>query len=976
MAGTGTAIALETPLPTIHPTVMRKSAPLLFTLALAGSAISYAADTAPADNAPKTSTSAATAWPQDLSDIPADPRAIFGRLPNGFRYIILPNKEPQKRVSLRIHIASGSIEEADDQQGLAHFLEHMVFNGSKHFKADELVPKMQRLGIGFGAHVNAETSFDETIYMLDLPDLSEDTVSMGFNVLRDFGDGANLDQSEIDKERGVILSEKTSSDSIEERLMVQQFAEILPGSIIGKRFPIGQENVIKAAQRERFTDFYSRYYTPDRMTFVVVGDIDPKAMEQRIKDTFSSMVKPETPSANPDLGKIERLESVKPSVFADKEVASTELSLVQVRPYVKTPDNKAHRLVHLPIDIANSIIGRRFERLAKQDNSPITSGSMSRDELFNHAELGSVDVTVTDDRWQEAVPVMEQEFRRALEHGFTAAELAEAKAKVINAYEQAVKVAPTRKSEALASAIAQSINQGSVISTPEADLEIVKQGLDALTLESCHQAFQKYWSTQGLHLILTTRESEADTKDKLLEIYNTSHAKPVEAPSQQENGAFAYTDFGPAGTVKSRKEIGDLGIVQLVFSNGVHVNLKKTDFEKNKIRLLNRIGDGKLSQPAQSPGLDMFSTAIFEGGGFGKHSVDDLQGILAGKNVGTKCQIEEDAFLQSGATTPDNLELQLQFMCAEISDPGYREEALTEFRNQLPALFQELNHSQEGAQAHAESWLHGDDARYAVPDQAKLMTYTIDDAKKWLTPLLSQGYLELSIIGDIDEATLLPLLLKTFGALPPRTETPPDDAAARRIDLPKAPASRAFTYDSKIPQGTALILWKTEGLRGNQKLFRRFNLVGEILSDMLREEIREKMGASYSPEALASGSAALADYGFILAECVGKPEDTVKLADTATRLGAKFATKGVKQDDLDRARKPILSEMEESLRDNTYWLDTVMAESQSLPESLELARTRAADYKSVTLDEINKLAKTYLGDKNALKVMMTNEQKQ
>jgi zinc protease len=427
--------------------------------------------------------------------------------------------------------------------------------------------------------------------------------------------------------------------------------------------------------------------------------------------------------------------------------------------------------------------------------------------------------------------------------------------------------------------------------------------------------------------------------------------------------------------VKSRKEVEGLGIVQLVLSNGVHVNLKKTDFEKGKIRLLNRVGNGKLSQPAQSPGLDMFSDAIFEGGGFGKHSVDELQEILAGKNVGTKCGISEDAFVQSGATTPEDLELQLQFMCAEISDPGYREESLTEFRNQVPALFQELNHSQAGAQARAEGWLHGDDARFEAPEQPKMMSYTIDDARKWLTPVLTKGYLELSIVGDVDEATLTPLLLKTFGALPPRDEARPEDSAARKVSLPAPPASKSFTYDSKIPQGTALVLWKTDGLRGNQKLFRRLNLVGEILSDMLREEVREKMGASYSPEALASGSEALADYGFILAECMGKPEDTQKLADTATRLANDFASKGVKQDDLDRARKPILSEMDESLRDNGYWLETVMSESQANPSVLDLARTRVADYKSITLAEINKLAKTYLGEKNALKVMMTNEEK-
>ena len=173
-------------------------------------------------------------------------------------------------MSLRLHIATGSLMEAEDQRGIAHFLEHMVFNGSKHFAAADIVPRMQRLGIAFGAHVNAYTSFDETVYMLDLPDLSADTLQLAFTVMRDFGDGALLAADEIDKERGVILSEKISRDSVNYRLMEQQFAKILSDSLISRRFPIGTEEVIKSAPRERFTDFYTRYYTPQRMTFIVV----------------------------------------------------------------------------------------------------------------------------------------------------------------------------------------------------------------------------------------------------------------------------------------------------------------------------------------------------------------------------------------------------------------------------------------------------------------------------------------------------------------------------------------------------------------------------------------------------------------------------------------------------------------------------------------------------------------------------------
>jgi zinc protease len=294
-------------------------------------------------------------WPQASSDIPADAAATFGTLENGFRYIIYPNSEPPKRASLRLHIASGSLMERDDQQGLSHFLEHMVFNGSKDFAADALVPKMQRLGIAFGAHVNAYTSFDETVYMLDLPDLSADTVDLCYSVMRNFGDGALLATGEIDKERGVILSEKVSRDSVSTRLMEQQFAQILPGSLVGKRFPIGTEEVIKTATRDKFTDLYSRYYIPKRMTFVVVGDINAKETQAMIGKTFSSMTNPSDAGKNPDLGPIKQPEGIETGVFADKEITSTDLarrdSLLREKARYRRRAGQRHDSRHRSLDL-------------------------------------------------------------------------------------------------------------------------------------------------------------------------------------------------------------------------------------------------------------------------------------------------------------------------------------------------------------------------------------------------------------------------------------------------------------------------------------------------------------------------------------------------------------------------------------------------------------------------------------------------
>lgn len=951
---------------------MRNASPLILTvfLAIVALFLSIRSNDGGKTEPPATEEAAAKAWPQEESDIPVDPQAVFGTLSNGFRYMILPNAEPPNRLSVRLHISAGSLMEDDDQQGLAHFLEHMVFNGTKRFKdANALIRDMQTRGIAFGAHVNAYTSFDETVYMLDLPDLKPDTMDLCFGIMRDFGDGALLSEEEIDAERGVILSEKGSRDSVDYRMMLKQFKTLLPGSLIGDRFPIGEEEIISTAPRERFVDFYESYYVPERMTFVVVGNIDPAEIEVRIKETFGTMDNPENPGANPDMGTVALPEGMEPHVFTDPELGSTDVSLNLVRPYTLKPDTKENRAEKFPVEIANFILSRRFERISKQENSAITEGSASKFVLFNNLEMGGISLTAADDRWKEAVPVLEQEFRRALEHGFTEGELSEAKANILNGYQEAVKRKDSRKSDSLATAIARSINDGTVFSTPEENLRIAEEILDGITVKKVHGEFAKFWDAPGYHIVLSTKSAPEEAGKELVDLYEASKATVVEPPAARVIAPFGYTDFGPAGKVATTVEVEDLGATQITLANNVRINLKQTDFEKNRIRLLARIGTGQLSQPKDTPMLDAFANAIFDGGGLGKHTNDELSEILAGRNVSVGLGIGEDAFTLSGSTTPEDQLLQLQLMVASITDPGYRPEALWQFQKEIPALFQKLKHTPGGPMKELGAWLHGGDFRFAVPTQEQLSNYTIDQVKEWLTPELEKGYLELTIVGDFDKETLLTDLIGTFGTLPERSLNLPEETAlSRKVDFPEPPSEKTFTYESKIPQAIATAVWKTAGIRGNLKEFRRLNVLSDIYGDRLREEIREKLGASYSPNAGATGSDALEGFGYLVGQAIGKPEDIPLLLDTMEKIAADLAEKGATQEELDRLLAPTLSSLEKTLRDNSYWLSTVLSQSQADPERLDLARSRDEDYRSISLEQINVLAKKYFPPTNLHKL--------
>ena len=915
----------------------------------------------------KSSAYAPTSWAQDASDIAADAKVTYGKLPNGMKYILMPNQQPPGRVSMRLHIAAGSLMEHTNQRGVAHFLEHMVFNGSKHFPdASKLIPKMQRLGIAFGAHANAYTSFDETVYMLDLPNNKEDTLKLGFDIMRDFGDGAFLRKEEIDKERGVILSEKTSRDSVQMRLMEKQFNGLLPDALLAKRFPIGTEKIIKSAPRSAFTDFYSQYYTPSRMTFIYVGDFDAKEAEQRIIQSFSSMENPTNPGANPNQGTIPSGQGFKTLVLGDKEVATTDLTLMALSPFKVQPDNKTTRAENLPVALANAMIDRRFSILAKKEGSTISSGGAFKENLFDFVKMAGISVNAKNHDWKAALPVLEQELRRAVLYGFTDSELTEVKANLTNAYKIAVKSAGSRKSPALASSLAKHVHKQAVFSTPEDDLAILTDALAKITPESCHQAFTTLWNTKDVTLTLTTNTQAKEDAD-LVKLYTKSQQVKVKAPEKKEAIPFAYTDFGKAGSVVKKEHLKDLDITQLHFDNGCTCNIKKTDFRKNSISMTTRVGAGNLTMPRDKLGLNTFASAVFTAGGLGKHSADDLQTILAGRNAAVAFGVDDDAFIFSGSTTPEDLELQLQLLCAYLTDPGLRPEAARQFKAQLPAIYSQLKHTQAGSQNKISAYLRGNDPRFVFPTEKQAEELTLDDVRKWISPALKNDPLEISIVGDFDEKNITPILARTIGALSKRSTTKPDYTAERTLaNLPSPPLEKRYTFDSRIPTGSAMVVWKGPGLdKTNIGTTRRMGVLSSILSNRMREKIREELGEAYSPYSGFQSEGAYKDLGYLLAVSPGKPEQAERVGKLIVKIGQDLATKGATEDELKRALTPRLSMLEKSLRENSYWLSTVMSQSQEQPYRLTWAREREKDYANIKLEEINALSKKYLGAKNS-----------
>ncbi len=914
---------------------------------------------------------AAIPFPQTASDLKPDPAATFGTLPNGLRYVIRANREPKTRASLRLLVEAGALHEHDDQQGLAHFLEHMAFNGSTHYAPGTLVKFFQRLGMDFGGDTNASTSFDRTLYLLELPDTKDETLAEGLRVFGDYAGGLLLTAAEIERERGVILSEKRSRDSVGYRTSLATRRFLLAGTRFIERDIIGTDDVLKQAQRDRFTAFYDGWYRPERMAVVIVGDIDPAAVERQIKATFAGL-KPRAPApAEPDLGQLPARTGVKAFYHYEVEAPSTRVGLSTIVPYRREPDTAANRLQHLPRALAHAIISRRLSILAKKENAPFTVGSAGAGEAENFYRQTSVSLNCKAEQWDAALAVGEQELRRALEHGFQPAELKEIVARQLNSLEQAVKTAATRHSDGLADEIAESLLDREVFTTPTDDLALIKPALEKITVADCLAALRAAWSP-GHRLILVTGNATlgADPAAAINAAYARSRATAVTAPEAIAELAWAYTDFGPAGKVVEKKHIADLDVTLVTFANGVRLNLKPTDFEANRIRLGVRIGTGGLTEPKQQPGLSFYTGQTFNAGGLGQHSADDLRRILAARTVGAGFGVGGDALTLGGGTNREDLLLELQLIAAHLTDPGFRPEAARQAQKGLDQTYNNFEHTAAGPyNLEVPKLLAGGDHRFGLPPRAVMLQRNLEEVKAWVLPQLQHGAIEIAAVGDLDVEATIAAVARTLGALPPRQPKPALDEL-RHVTFPATPFTREFTVATEIPKADIRVFWPTTDSRDVRRN-RRMNLLADVLSDRLREKIRQELGDAYSPGAGNSAGEVYPGYGYLVAGTTVEPAKAAALNEIIVALADTLATQGVTDEELERAKKPVLTSLRESARTNGYWLGTVLARAQEKPELLEWSRNRYADTEAITAAELSTLAKTYLGRDRASRVIVT-----
>jgi zinc protease len=911
-----------------------------------------------------------TGWPQDQSDLQPDPKLVFGTLDNGLRYVILPNHEPKDRVGVYLDIQAGSLHENENQRGLAHFLEHMLFNGTTHYPPGTLVDYFQSIGMGFGADTNAHTGYDETVYKLLLPSSDRKTLDKGFEVVADYARGALLLEKEVDKERGIIFAEKRARDSARSREYKARMKFAYQGPRIAERDVIGTDETLQRADSALLREYYDTWYRPENMILVVVGDMNPETVQEMIRQRFSSLSPADLPVNCPDLGQVEE-SGLEALYLYEPDLGYTGVTLESVSNSPPRPDTRAEEMRLLKEYLAARMFDNRLQQLTNLENSPMTRADFYSGRYIRHFQYTTLDVQTRSDRWKETLRLLVTAVRQAEQDGFSPAEFARVRNEFLTGLKKEVQSADGRNSAELADQLIRSLNRNAVFMSPQQEFDLYSKALEEISLTEVNEVFRSLRQGRRLVEVVGTadlRTAQPDPESVVLDVYQQAMQADIKPWQQEAEAKFPYL-APPAepARVSDHESFAGIGVDRYRFANGLILQLKKTDFKPNEITAVVALGNGRLSEPLA--GIGVVSELVMAESGLGRLTRDQLAAALAPYSSRVKFQVEEEHFSFIGRGLSEESELLFQLLATSIQDPAFRADGYRRAMKKLAQMYSRLNNSVEGVmQLRGERFLAGGNPAYGLPPLKDLQKIRLQDVQNWLAPVLARGALEISVVGDFDRQQILALAAKYFGG-PAREKTPVAGGAA--INFPTGKTLKIRVH-SKTDKALLVVGWPTADFWKISRT-RRLSVLAAVLDDRLRKQIREELGATYSPYVYNRSSRVNPGYGVLRARMIVAPDQADMLTRKLKEVGAGLAREGVTGSELERAVEPVLTSIKDMVRSNRYWLESVLVLSSRHPQQLQWPLTIEKDFAAITEQEISALAAQYLQPDKAAEVILLPE---
>jgi len=915
------------------------------------------------------------AFSQNLEEkIPFDESVKTGKLSNGLTYFIKKNAKPEKKVDLRLIIKAGSILETDEQQGLAHFMEHMCFNGTKRFPKNQLVDYLQSIGVKFGQHLNAYTSFDETVYFLPIPSDKPEKVEKGFQILEDWAFNATLTREEVDKERGVVLEEYRLGLGAEKRMMNNYLPKMMYNSHYANRLPIGKEEVLKNFTYDKLKNFYKDWYRPNLMAVIVVGDIDVAEMEKKIQEHFASYKNPKKEKTR-KVFEVPNHKETFISVESDKEATGTQVQLYYKDDGTPKPKVTVGDLKNIIIDELFSVmLNNRLQEKTTDANPPYVFGYSYHGSTYANSKEAYQSFAMTKDNGQlTALKVLVEENERVKKFGFSQTELDRAKTEVLTYLELRVKEKDKRESEIFVDQIQQYFLESRPMPSADWNFNTTKALIANIALEQVNSYIKPFIKNENRVVIFTSPEKAGiikPTEKDVLDVLNVDVASLKNYEDKVVATSLIRKEI-KAGSVKSKLKNEKTGVVTLILSNGATVKYKKTDFKNEEILFhAVSLGGTNLYSNEDHKKTYFANNGLNEAGVAGMDQ-NDLTKFKTGKIASVRTNLMTTSEELSGNSTPKDFETLMQLLYCQFTDFNYDEKSFESFKQKQSSFVSNLA-------ANPNIYFNIEISKFQNEGNPRFYGTFFPTEKEWAFTDYKTAYnkrqerfanaadFEFYFVGNIDEANMEALASKYIASLP-ATNAPKEtmkDVGFR----PTKGSHKKVIYKGTDPKSSVQISMYGE-VAYSEKDVLPLKAASDILQIKLTEKLRESESGVYTVSARSIlNKVPYGNFSITVSFPCG-PDNAEKLLDAALAEIKKLADNGPEAKDITKFKEAMLLDYKTKIKENQYWLDN-LTKSYKNSFNHEGILSEEAAINALTAKDIQDAAKKYFTKDKVIGILM------
>ena len=956
----------------------RALALLLAPLVLVQPLLAQQANTPPAQTAPAAppvpapkalQTGDTVPWLYRGSDVPVDDKWLFGEMKNGLRYAVRGNGVPPRQISIRVRVDAGSMHEEDSEQGFAHLLEHLLFRESKYLGQGEAIAAWQRLGATFGSDANAETTPTHTVYKLDIPDVNDAKLAESFKLLSGMIRSPVLNDVNVDAERPIVLAEKRERGGAGQRMADLTRSTFFAGQRLAVRNPIGTDATLNAARGRSVKAFYDRWYRPENTTIIVAGDADPMVLAGLVEQWFGDWKGTGKPGVAPDFG-----DPVPPADAATApgvpapigELAvgvepdlPRSLTYAVMRPWRPVTDTIVYNEGLLLDAIAQAIINRRLESRARGGGSFLYA-QVQQDDISRSVDATFVTFAPLSGDWQAALADVRSVIADALVNPPTQEEIDREAAEFDVVFANEVEQESVQSGSNLANNLVNAVDIRETVAAPQVVLDVfrgMKARLNPAEVLARTQGLFEGVVTRSVYV--TPQAGEADVG--ALKLALASEAK-VDGSARLAAASISFADLpavGAPGTITAQKPLGVLEIEQVEFANGVKALLWANDAEPGRVTVRVRFGSGYRAFDATSAVYATMGEAALVGSGLGELGQNEIDRLATGRKLGFDFAIDDAVFTLTAQTRSDDVADQLYLFAAKLGMPRWDADPVIRAKAAAELAYNTYSTSPGGVlNRDLEFLVTGRDQRFATPDPKALEGVTPEGFRKVWEPLLKQGPVEVLVFGEFDQPAIVEQLRKTFGALPPREAIPAEVAARVPAFAPTPDKPAIVTHRGDANQAAAVVAWPSGGGVASLRESRQIEILTQLFNNRLLEALRERAGASYSPQVFSKWPEDLPSGGRITALAQLEPEFVPVFFAEADRIAKDLAANPPTADELARVTEPLAQLIRRASTGNQFWLYNLEGATND-PQRAALLRTLLADYSQTSPQVMQFLADRY-----------------